>query len=68
MNEGEPSMDLERFYTDENLALYRLLASSTDVDERRAILRLLAGETAKLKSELRKTDSEATGLVPKTRH
>ncbi len=59
---------MDRFYTDENLALYRLLASSTDVDERRAILRLLAGETAKLKCELRKIDSERTGRVSKTRH
>jgi hypothetical protein len=50
-------MELDRFYADENLALYRLLASSTDVDERRAILRLLAEETAKLKSELRQTGS-----------
>jgi hypothetical protein len=59
---------MDRFYTNENLALYRLLASSTDVDERRAILRLLAGETAKLKCELRKIDSERTGRVSKTRH
>ncbi len=61
-------MDLDRFYTDENLTLYRLLASSTDVDERRAILRLLAGETAKLKCDLRKIGSEGTGRVFKTRH
>ena len=61
-------MEFDRFYTDENLALYRLLASSTDVDERRAILRLLAGETAKLKCELRKIASERTGRVSKTRH
>jgi hypothetical protein len=59
---------MDRFYTDENLALYRLLASSTDVDERRAILRLLAGETAKLKCELRQIDSERAGRVSKTRH
>jgi hypothetical protein len=59
---------MDRFYTDENLALYRLLASSTDVDERRAILRLLAGETAKLKCELRKIGSERTARVSKTRH
>ena len=59
---------MERFYTDENLALYRLLASSSDVDERRAILRLLADETAKLKSELRKGTSKATGRVAGTRH
>lgn len=61
-------MDLDRFYADENLALYRLLASSTDVDERRAILRLLADETAKLKSELRETGSKAAGCVAETRH
>ena len=46
-------MEFERFFSNENVALYRLLASSTDVDQRRAILRLLAAETAKLKSELR---------------
>lgn len=57
-----------QIYTDENLTLYRLLASSTDVDERRAILRLLAGETAKLKCDLRKIGSEGTGRVFKTRH
>ncbi len=61
-------MDLDRFYADENLVLYRLLASSTDVDERRAILRLLADETAKLKSELRKTGFKAAGCVAETRH
>ena len=58
-------MDLDRFYSEQNLALYRLLASSTEVDERRAILRLLAGETAKLKSELR---SQAADRVAETRH
>ncbi len=59
---------MDRFYTDENLALYRLLASSTDVDERRAILRLLAGETAKLKCELRNIGSEGAVRLAKTRH
>jgi hypothetical protein len=53
-------MDLDRFYTDENLALYRLLASSTNVDERRAILKLLADETTELKRELRKIDFKRT--------
>lgn len=62
-------MDLDRFFTDENLALYRLLASSTDADERRAILRLLADETAQLKTELRKIGSLATaGGAAGTRH
>jgi len=61
-------MDLDRFYADENRALYRLLASSTDADERRAILRLLADETAKLKSELHKTGSKVAGCVAETRH
>ena len=61
-------MDLERFYTDENLVLYRLLASSTNVDERRAILKLLADETSKLKSELRKIGSEGIGCGGPTRH
>jgi acyl-CoA reductase-like NAD-dependent aldehyde dehydrogenase len=59
---------MDRFYTDENRALYRLLASSTDVDERRAILRLLADETARLKCELRKIGSEEVGRVASTRH
>jgi hypothetical protein len=59
---------MERFYTDENLALYRLLASSTDVDERRAILKLLADETARLKSELRRIGSRGTGCGAETRH
>ena len=68
MCEGRPSMDLDRFFTEENLALYRLLASSTEVDERRAILRLLADETAKLKSELHKVRSKTTGCVGVTRH
>lgn len=50
-------MEFERFLSDENVALYRLLACPTDVAQRRTILRLLADETAKLKSELRQTGS-----------
>ena len=61
-------MDLDRFYTDENLFLYRLLASSTDVDERRAILKLLAEETTKLKGELRKIGPTEVGCGAETRH
>lgn len=61
-------MDFERFFTAENLTLYRLLASSTDVDQRRAILKLLADETAKLKSELRQTGSGRKCRVAETRH
>jgi hypothetical protein len=64
---GRSSVDLERFYTDENLALYRLLATSTDVDERRAILRLLADQTAQLKRELRKI-SPVASCIAETRH
>ena len=59
---------MDRFYTDENRALYRLLASSTDVDERRAILRLLAGETARLKCELRNIGAEEAVRAAETRH
>ena len=63
-------MELERFFSNENVALYRLLASSTDVDQRRAILRLLAAETAKLKSELRQTSSErlCRGKIGEAQH
>ena len=61
-------MDLDRFFTDENLALYRLLASSLRVDERRAILRLLADETAKLKKELRRIRSGRISGIAETRH
>jgi len=61
-------MDLDRFFNDENLALYRLLASSTKADERRAILRLLAEETAKLKSELRQTRFGSLGRLTETWH
>ena len=63
-------MEFERFFSNENVALYRLLASSTDVDQRRAILRLLAAETAKLKSELRQTSSErpCRGKIGEARH
>jgi hypothetical protein len=61
-------MDLDRFFSDQNLTLYRLLASSSKVDERRAILRLLADETAKLKRELRQTCSGKMGAVAETRH
>jgi hypothetical protein len=61
-------MDLDRFFTDENLTLYRLLASSTDVDQRRAILKRLADETAKLKSELRQPGSGGKGKTVETRH
>ncbi len=50
-------MDLESFFSDENVALYRLLACSTDADERRAILKLLADETAKLKNGFRQASS-----------
>ncbi len=53
--QGRRSMD--RFFSDENLSLYKLLASSTDVAQRRTILKLLANETAKMKSELRQTNS-----------
>ena len=61
-------MDLDRFFSDENIALYRLLASSKDVAHRRAILRLLANETAKLKSELQQTSSGGKGKIGQTRH
>ena len=61
-------MDLDRFFTDENLTLYRRLASSTDVDQRRAILKLLADETAKLKSELRQGGPGQNGKGGETRH
>jgi hypothetical protein len=61
-------MDLDRFFTDENLALYRLLAASTLAEERRAILRLLANETAKLKDELRKACPAVEGRLAETRH
>jgi hypothetical protein len=58
-------MDFDRFYTDEVLALYRVLASSTDVCERRAILRQLADEAAKVQSELRKAEGKDTaGEIP----
>ena len=50
-------MEFERFLSDENVALYRLLASSTDAAQRRTILKLLAEETAKLKSELQQSSS-----------
>jgi len=49
-------MDLDRFYSDENVALYRLLSSTDDATERRTILRLLAAETAKVKSELQQSN------------
>ena len=61
-------MDLDRFFTDENLTLYRLLASSPRAAERRAILRLLADETAKLKSELRQARSGTMAEWGETRH
>jgi hypothetical protein len=44
---------MDRFFSDANIALYRLLASSTDVAQRRRILKILADETAKMKNELR---------------
>lgn len=55
-------MDFDRFLSDENVTLYRLLASSTDVHQRRTILRLLADETAKLKSELQQSSSRRLPL------
>lgn len=61
-------MDLDRFYTHENLALYRLLASSRDVAERRALLKLLADETAELKRELQSTSPDGVGRSGETRH
>ena len=61
-------MDLERFFSAENLTLYRILASSTDADQRRAILKRLADETAKLKSELRRSGSEEKSKIGITRH
>ena len=63
-------MDFDRFFSDENLALYRLLAFSTDVTQRRMILRQLADETKKLKSELRQSSSQqpCTGRIGEARH
>jgi hypothetical protein len=48
---------MDRFFSDENVALYKILASSTDVVQRRMILKLLAGETARMKSELQQSNS-----------
>ena len=45
-------MDFDRLFSEENVALYRQLASSTDVAQRRMILKQLAAETTKMKSEL----------------
>ncbi len=50
-------MEFDRFLSDENVARYRLLASSIDAAQRRTILRQLAAETAKLKCELRRSGS-----------
>lgn len=50
-------MDFDRFLSDENVALYRLLASPIDAAQRRTILAQLAEETAKLKCELRQSGS-----------
>ena len=63
-------MDLDRFFSDENVALYRLLASSTDVGQRRMILRQLADETTKLKSEFQQSNSgqPCRGRVDEARH
>ncbi|MDE1935891.1 hypothetical protein [Bradyrhizobium sp.] len=61
-------MDLDRFFTDENLARYRLLSSSTDVDQRRAVLKELADETAKLKSEFRRAHSAERTEIVETQH
>lgn len=52
---GRRSVD--RFFSDGNVALYRLLASSTDVAQRRRILKILADETAEMKNELRQPSS-----------
>jgi hypothetical protein len=59
---------MERFFSHANVALYRLLVASTDADERRAILKLLADETTKLKSELRQAGSGGRGELDETRH
>jgi hypothetical protein len=48
---------MDRFFSDEKVALYKILASSTDVAQQRMILKLLADETAKMKSELQQTNS-----------
>jgi hypothetical protein len=48
---------MDRFFSDGNVALYRLLASSTDVAQRRRILKILADETAEMKNELRQPSS-----------
>lgn len=63
-------MDFDRFFSDENVALYRLLASSTDVAQRRAILKLLADETTKLKNELQQSSSgqPCRGKIGEARH
>jgi hypothetical protein len=63
-------MDLDRFFSDENIARYRLLASSTDVAQRRRILRQLADETTKLKSELQQSNSgqPCRGRIGDARH
>jgi hypothetical protein len=42
--------DLERFVSEQNIALYRkLIEARTNSDQRRTILKLLAEEVAKLK-------------------
>jgi hypothetical protein len=63
-------MDFDRLFSDENVALYRQLASSTDVAQRRMILRQLADETTKLKSELRQASSgqPCRGSTGEARH
>ena len=63
-------MDFDRFFSDENVSLYRLLASSTNVAQRQMILRLLADETTKFKNELRQSSSgqPCRGRIGEARH
>lgn len=50
-----PARGMDRFFTSENIASYRMLASKrTNAVERSRILNLLAEEEAKFKSELRR--------------
>jgi hypothetical protein len=66
---GPPQLGLERFYSDENLRRYRILARApTSAGERRRIIMALAAEAGAFKAEMRSRPArggQAAGPSPR---
>ena len=59
---GPPPLGLERFYSDENLRRYRILARGpASAGQRRQIIRALAAEAEAFKAEMRSPPASRDG-------